>query len=340
MGYRLTVIPGDGIGREISPLLIDFLEELSDLLGLGLEIEVHHAGDRCLEELGVALPEETVKAVASSDATLKGPVGETAMDVVVRLRQMFDLYANIRPAKSYPGVKCLRDDIDLVIVRENTEGLYKGLEFEGGDCAVGLRVMTKRACERIAEYAFGLAERRRGKVVAVHKANVLRKTCGLFSRVCREVASRHPGVEFGEMYVDAAAMNLIRQPQSFDVLLTTNMFGDILSDEASQLVGGLGMAPSANLGEGRAMFEPVHGSAPDIAGMGIANPFSTVLSAKLMFEWLYERKGDEACRTASELIESSVVDALTEGFKTPDLGGDKKTADVMSYLKDRVRHKV
>lgn len=337
MRYRIVVVPGDGIGREVSPLLIGLLEELGDMVGLDIDIEIRHAGDKCLDELGVALPEDTVKAIATSDATLKGPVGETAMDVVVKLRQTFDLYANVRPAKSYPGVKCLSRDIDLVIVRENTEGLYKGLEFEGDGSAVALRIITKRACERIADYAFRLSEHRRKKLWAVHKANVLRKTCGLFSRVCREVASRHPSVEFGEMYVDAAAMNLIRQPESFDVLLTTNMFGDILSDEVSQLVGGLGMAPSANVGEEMAMFEPVHGSAPDIAGRGVANPFSMVLSAKLMLDWLYEVKRDDKCMEASKLLEESVVSALVKGFKTPDLGGEKKTIEVIDYLEGWIK---
>ncbi|MGC8849813.1 MAG: isocitrate/isopropylmalate dehydrogenase family protein, partial [Candidatus Bathyarchaeia archaeon] len=288
------------------------------------------AGDSCLAQHGVALPTETVEAIRVSDACLKGPVGESAADVIVRLRQMFNLYANVRPAKSYPRCNPLREGVDLVIVRENTEDLYKGCEFEIGDVAVGLRIISLQASRRIARFAFQLASERDKlrKVTSVHKANVLRRTCGLFARACREAARDFPSIVFEEMYVDAAAMNLIRRPEAFDVIVTTNMFGDILSDEAAQVVGGLGMAPSANIGEDKALFEPVHGSAPDIAGRQEANPFSMILSAKMMMEWLAEKFREVRCREAAEGIEKACVEALEMGAVTPDLGGKLRTLQV------------
>jgi len=286
------------------------------------------AGDECLKRRGMPLPDETIEALKNSHACLKGPVGETAADVIVKLRQMFDLYANVRPARSLPNVPSIKPNIDLVIVRENTEGLYKGYEYMLDDAAIGLRIITRRGCERIARYGFELAKRRRRKLVAVHKANVMKITCGLFARVCRNLSKRYPDVSYSEMYVDAAAMDLIRRPEYFDVIVTTNMFGDILSDEAAQVVGGLGLAPAANIGEGYAIFEPVHGCAPDIAGRGIANPTSLILSAAMMFEWLGERYSDKKCLEASRLLTRAVEEVLREGrFLTPDLGGGASTMD-------------
>ncbi|MCD6591478.1 MAG: isocitrate/isopropylmalate dehydrogenase family protein, partial [Thaumarchaeota archaeon] len=225
-----------------------------------------------------------------------------------------------------PNVPSLRSGIDLVIVRENTEGLYKGFEFEFNDIAIGLRIITRKGCERIARYAFELARKRRKRLVAVHKANVMRMTCGLFARVCREVSREYPDVSYSEMYVDAAAMNLIRRPDEFDVIVTTNMFGDILSDEAAQVVGGLGLAPAANIGDDYAIFEPVHGCAPDIAGKRIANPTSMILSSVMMLDWLGRKYSDEKCIRASKLLEKAILKTLEEGkFLTPDLGGRSRT---------------
>jgi 3-isopropylmalate dehydrogenase len=189
-------------------------------------------------------------------------VGETAADVIVKLRLMFDLYVNLRPIKAYPNIPAARPDIDLVIVRENTEDLYKGIEFMiNKDIAVALRIISRDGSRRIAEFAFNLAERRRRRVTAVHKANVLKLTDGLFSQTCREVARQHPNITFDELYVDAASMHLIKRPHEFDVMVMPNLFGDILSDEAAQIIGGLGVAPGANIGDNYAMFEPIHGSA-------------------------------------------------------------------------------
>ncbi|MDW8045448.1 MAG: isocitrate/isopropylmalate dehydrogenase family protein [Nitrososphaerota archaeon] len=332
--YKICVIKGDGIGPEIVDATLNVLEKVHDKLGLKFQFTFAEAGDSCLKKTGHALPEETISIVKGSDACLKGPIGETAMDTIVVLRQMLDLYVNLRPIKCYLHTNCMKGDIDFVIVRENTEDLYKGLEFQLGDVAIALRVISRNASRRIAEQAFRLAELRNRKrsVVCVHKANVMRKTCGLFVETCREVASRYKDIKFSEMYVDAAAMNLIRRPEDFDVILTTNMFGDILSDEAAQLVGGLGMAPSANIGDRFAIFEPVHGSAPDIAGKGIANPISMILSAKMMLEWLANTRNDPLCNKGAFLIENGVKRTLEKGIKTIDLGGSSRTQDFTSAL--------
>lgn len=337
MRYRIALIRGDGIGPEQSAATLKVLSAVRDCLGVDFEIVEAEAGDTCLQQRGVALPEKTIELLKNSHACLKGPVGESAADVIVRLRIMFDLYANVRPAKSLPNVPALRPDIDLVIVRENTEDLYKGYEYEFDGAAIALRVITKRGCERIARYAFELARRRRRKLVAVHKANVMKVTCGLFARTCRETSRNYPDVEYSEMYVDAAAMNLIRKPQEFDVIVTTNMFGDILSDEAAQVVGGLGLAPAANIGEDFAIFEPVHGCAPDIAGKNIANPTSMVLSSAMMFEWLGTKYGDSRCLEASNVIQRAVEEVLSGGVLTPDLGGKATTEKFGEALAAAVR---
>ncbi len=334
--YRICLLPGDGVGPEVSEATLQVLNALADYLDSKLDIRFIEGGDNYAQRYGQPLPEEAILAIRDSDACLKGPVGATAMDVTVRLRQMFDLYANVRPIKSYSNVQSLSDNVDFVIVRENTEDLYKGFEFELDDTTVALRVITKKSCLRIAEYAFRLARERNNKksVVAVHKANVMRKTCGTFLAACREVARSHEEINFSDMLVDTAAMNLIRRPDSFDVIVTTNVFGDILSDEAAQIVGGLGMAPSANIGENFALFEPVHGSAPDIAGLGVANPLSMILSAKMMLEWIGSTRNDDKFRKAAAFLQRAVERTLLQGVKTPDIGGTSKTTDVASAVRE------
>jgi len=336
--YKISLMPGDGIGPEQTEATLAVLERVREAFGLSLEFVRTEAGDDCKRRHGSALPDDTIRTLETTDVCLKGPVGETAYDVIVKLRQMFDLYANLRPSRTYPGLKCLDPDTDLIIVRENTEDLYKGLEFEVASSAIALRVTTRTACERIASKAFRIAELRNRKklVTAVHKANVLRKTCGLFAATCREEAKRHPGISFEDMYVDAAAMNLVRQPAHFDVLVTTNMFGDILSDEAAQVVGGLGLAPSGNIGEEFAIFEPVHGSGPDIAGKKIANPISMLLSATMMLEWLGEKFGDSKCTAAAHTLEAAVIQALADRITTPDLGGNSTTQQVAGAVAERI----
>lgn len=336
--YRISVIPGDGIGPEQTEATTTVLRRIEEVFHVRFDFVEVEAGDACQKKCGNPLPDDTVQGLRASDACLKGPVGETAYDVIVRLRQMLDLYANLRPCRAYPRVKCLDPETDLIIVRENTEDLYKGLEFEIGESAVALRITTAKACQRIAAKAFHLAELRnkRRLVTAVHKAQVIKKTCGLFAATCREEAQSHPNVLFEEMYVDAAAMNLVRQPAHFDVLVTTNVFGDILSDEASQVAGGLGLAPSGNIGDKFAIFEPVHGSAPDIAGKGIANPISMILSASMMIDWLGDKFGDANCSAAARSVEAAVVQALADGVTTPDLGGKYTTQQVAEAVVKRI----
>ncbi|MSV27069.1 MAG: 3-isopropylmalate dehydrogenase [Nitrosarchaeum sp.] len=336
--YKISLITGDGIGPELSDSAISVLNTIHDKLDLKFEITKLSAGDTALKETGKALPDETIDAIKKSDVCLKAPVGESAADVIVVLRRMFDLYANIRPAKSYPQMPALRDDIDMVIVRENTEDLYIGKEFSLGDSAVALRVISEFASKRIAKYAFETATQRNSmkKVTCVHKSNVMRLTDGLFAKSCSEVAKNYPDIIFEQMYVDACAMNLIRQPEKFDVIVTTNLFGDILSDESSQVVGGLGMAPAANIGDNFALFEPVHGAAFDIAGKNIANPSSFLLSLKMMFDWLGAKHNDSKCFTVGEKLESTIFNLVKTGAKTKDIGGSKSTseftADIVNLL--------
>lgn len=337
--YNISLITGDGIGPELSESAIAVLETIHDKIGLKFSIKKLQAGDSALKQTGKALPEETLELVKQSHACLKAPVGESAADVIVRLRRILDLYANIRPAKSYPNMPALRDDIDLVIVRENTEDLYTGDEFDiDENISVALRKISSQASKRIAKYACLIAEQRNQekKVTCVHKSNVMRKTDGLFVRSCEEEIRNHSGITFEQMYVDACAMNLIRQPQLFDVIVTTNLFGDILSDEAAQVVGGLGMAPAANIGDNFALFEPVHGAAFDIAGKQIANPSSFILSIKMMLEWLGMQNNDKKCIEVAEKLESTVYNIVKNGIKTKDIGGDKTTMEFTKEILSRL----
>jgi len=314
---KIVVIPGDGIGKEVMEAAMLILEKLD----LPFEYSYYEAGDEALEKYGKALPDETLEACKKSDAVLFGAAGETAADVIVRLRRELETFANVRPAKAIEGIECLYPGLDIVVVRENTECLYLGFEFEFGEVTEAVRVITRNASERIARYAFELARREgRKKVTALHKANVMKKTCGLFRDVCREVAKEYEDIEFNDYYIDAACMYLVMDPFRFDVIVTTNMFGDIVSDLAAGLVGGLGLAPSANIGEKTAIFEPVHGAAFDIAGKGIANPTAMILTACMMlrhFGYVEEAKK----------VEAAVERAIKEGKKTPDLGGNLKTIE-------------
>lgn len=327
--YNISLITGDGIGPEISESAQSILDTIHDKLGLKFDIKKLDAGDAALAKYGKALPDDTLEAIKKSDSCMKAPVGESAADVIVVLRRTLNLYANIRPAKSYPNMPALKDNIDLVIVRENTEDLYTGQEFEIANAAVAFRIISEDASARIAKYAFETALQRNGKkkVTCVHKSNVMRKTDGLFARVCSSVAKTYPQIQFEQMYVDACAMNLIRRPEEFDVIVTTNLFGDILSDESAEVVGGLGMAPAANIGDSFALFEPVHGAAFDIAGKGIANPSSFILSAKMMLEWLGSKHNDKKCFEIAEKLEGAVYGVVKKGIKTRDIGGTMTTKE-------------
>lgn len=318
--YQIAVVPGDGIGREVMKATIDVL----DSLDIDFEYVYGEAGDECLEKNGTALPGETLDIIRNADACLFGAAGETAADVIVKIRQEMKMFANLRPVKAYPHTNSLSDDIDFMIVRENTEGMYIADEEKyTEEGAIARRIITREAERRIIDYAFKYAvENNKGKVTAVHKANVLKKTDGLFKEIFYEVAKDYPDIATEDFYVDATAMYLITQPESFEVIVTTNLFGDILSDEGAGLVGGLGLIPSANIGLDGALFEPVHGSAPDIAGQGIANPIAMMLSAVMMLRYLGEND-------AADKFDAAILKLLNDANTlTGDLGGSATTMEV------------
>lgn len=324
--YQIAVIPGDGIGKEVMEATISVLDELD----VDFDYIYGIAGDECNEEHGTPLPQETIDIVRDSDACLFGAAGETAADVIVKIRQEMKMFANLRPVKSYPNTKSLFENVDFMIVRENTEGLYiADQEEETEDGAIAKRVITREAEERIIDYAFQYAkDNNRTKVTAVHKANVLKKTDGLFKEIFYEVGEKYPDIDTEDFYVDATAMYLVTQPQEFQVVVTTNLFGDILSDEGAGLVGGLGLIPSANIGADGALFEPVHGSAPDIAGQQKANPIAMMLSAIMMLRYLSEND-------AADKFDAAILKVLSEGKTlTGDLGGSATTMEVAQAVKN------
>jgi homoisocitrate dehydrogenase len=331
---RLCAIEGDGIGREVIPAALEVLAST----GLPLEVLRADAGWDCFLKRGTALPTETLELARHCDAILFGAVSSPAHKVmgysspIVELRRQLDLYANLRPSHSWP-IPASRPGIDLLIVRENTEDLYVRRERSDGQTAIAERVITRQGSERVARVACRWAMRRRRRLTIVHKANVLPETCGLFRQVSLDVAAEHPGLEVEEMLVDTVALRLVTTPERFDVLVTTNLFGDILSDEAAGLVGGLGVAPSANVGE-HALFEPVHGSAPDIAGRGIANPVAAILAVGMLLDHV----GQGAL---GDCVREAVGQVLAHGPYTPDLGGAATTQQVtdavLSRMKDGVR---
>ncbi|AQL41238.1 isocitrate dehydrogenase [Halorientalis sp. IM1011] len=324
MTHRIAVIPGDGIGGEVVPAAIDVLEALE----LDLEFVDGEAGDYVKEERGEALPDETYDLAAESDATLFGAAGETAADVILPLREAVDSFANVRPARAYPGVDAVKPETDLVFVRENTEGVYAGIEDDlTEDVTTLTRLVTEDASRRIAEFGFEYAEENGySDVTVAHKANVMRKTDGRFLAACEDVAEEG-NFEFDDALMDALAMHLIMHPEDYGVVICPNLAGDMLSDLAAGLVGGLGLLPSANIGPDNALFEPVHGSAPDIAGEGVANPAAMILSAAMMLDHL--GYGDEATR-----VRNAVTAVLEGGPRTPDLGGDATTDDVTDAVVD------
>lgn len=331
---RIAVIPGDGIGPEIVDATLDVLEALD----CGLAFDRVDAGQRALDEQGELLPEKTLDTIRNNDTLLKGPittpVGKGFTSVNVSLRQHFDLYANVRPALTWPGIPARYEDVDIITVRENIEGLYSGIGqtiSEDGERAELRSVVTRSESRRLVEYAFNLAQRRgRRKVTVVHKANIMKTTSGLFLDTAREVAEGFPDIELQEMIVDNCAMQLVLDPHQFDTLVTTNLFGDILSDLCAGLVGGLGVAPGANIGDEVAMFEAVHGSAPDIAGKGVANPTALLLAASMMLDHI--GMADPALQL-HEAIGRTLKDGRT---LTPDLGGSASTTDYARAVIERL----
>ncbi len=326
--YQIAVVPGDGIGKEVMEATIFVL----DSLGIDFDYVYGQAGDECLEETGTALPSETLDIIRNADACLFGAAGETAADVIVKIRQEMKMFANLRPVKTYPNTDSLFDNIDFMIVRENTEGMYIADEESFTDeGAIARRIITREAEERIIDFAFNYAvENNKSKVTAVHKANVLKKTDGLFKDIFYDVAKKYPDIATEDFYVDATAMYLITQPQNFEVIVTTNLFGDILSDEGAGLVGGLGLIPSANIGEDGALFEPVHGSAPDIAGQGIANPIAMMLSSIMMLRYIGENE-------AADKFDAAILKVLNDAnVLTADLGGNASTMEVAQAVKNNL----
>ena len=323
--YNIGIISGDGIGIEV----MDACEYLLDKLDLNFSFEYGEAGFECFNKNGTTLPDKTVEISKKSDAVLFGASTSTPgqPSPIINLRQALNVYANIRPIKSYKGVKCIRDDIDFVIVRENTEGLYSQIEYEKDERTIAERVITRNASERISKAAFNLCNKRgENKVTCVHKSNVLKKTDGIFKESFYKVAEDYPHIKSEDYYVDAMAMYLLTQPQNFDVIVSSNLFGDILSDESAGLVGGLGLAPSGNIGNHNGLFEPVHGSAPDIAGKNIANPCSMILSAAMMLDYLGEW---EISNDIKQAVEKVIADCK---IITPDLGGDATTMEVTKAI--------
>ena len=322
---RIAVIPGDGIGPEIVEATLEILEALD----CGLVFDRVDAGQGALDEQGELLPAATLDAIQNNRTLLKGPittpVGKGFTSVNVSLRKHFDLYANVRPALSLPGIPARYQDVDILTVRENIEGVYSGLGqtlSEDGERAELRSVVTRSESRRLLEYAFRLARHRgREKVTVVHKANIMKTTSGLFLETARRVAEDFPDLEYQEMIVDNCAMQLVMNPHQFDTLVTTNLFGDILSDLCAGLVGGLGVAPGANIGDEVAMFEAVHGSAPDIAGKGVANPTALLLAASMMLDHL-------GMTEPSMRLHGAITRTLRDGQSlTPDLGGSASTRD-------------
>ena len=321
MKHRITLIPGDGIGPEVAAAVVRIIEAT----GVEIEWERHIAGQQALDKFGKTLPDELLESIQRNKVGLKGPVttpvGKGFTSVNVGLRKALDLYANLRPVRALPNIPSRNPTLDLVVVRENTESLYSGLEHEVVPGVVeSLKIITEKASTRIARFAFAYARNeQRKKITAVHKANIMKLSDGLFLKCFEEVGKLYPDIERQSMIVDNASMQLVMRPEQFDILLCENLYGDIVSDLCAGLIGGLGLVPGANIGEKGAVFEAVHGSAPDIAGKGIANPTALLQSAILMLNHIEER-------AAADRIETSMLKVFAEGkVRTRDVGGSAST---------------
>ena len=331
--HRVTLIPGDGIGPEVTEAAVRVVEAT----GVAVEWDRVEAGAEVVSKYGTPVPEPVLNSIRRNQVALKGPVGTPIgggfRSANVTLRQALDLYACVRPVKTISGIPARFENVDLVVVRENTEGLYSGLEHRVAPGIVeSLKVVTEKACTRIARYAFELAEREgRGQVCAVHKANIMKLSDGLFLECARRVARDHPGIEYREIIIDNCAMQLVKRPEQFGVLVLENLYGDIMSDLCAGLVGGLGVVPGANLGEDCAVFEAVHGSAPDIAGKRVANPSAVILSAGMMLAHLGEAD-------AAKAVERAVHAALAEpANRTGDLGGSASLDEITTAIVDQLQ---
>lgn len=362
MGYRIALLPGDGIGPEVMNATAHVIEHVVEVVsGLSVELTSHEAGAALYRRTGCALPEEVLNDCLSADAVLLAAIGlpdvrkpdgtEVQPEMMMGLRRALDVYAAVRPVKLYPGVpsplKNSAAGIDFIILRENLEGLFASF---GGGCvlndqvATDTVVITREGTRRVAEFAFKLAARRNGRpldgrktVTCVDKANVFR-SFAFFRKVFHEVAAGYPDIVADAQYVDAMSLYMVQNPAAFDVLVMENQFGDILSDLGAALVGGLGLAPSAEIGDKHALFQPSHGSAPQIAGKNVANPLATILSAAMMFDWLGETRDDPKAAEAGQRIESAVAGVLADArTATPDLGGSSTTTEVSRCVAQRLR---
>ena len=338
--HKIVLIPGDGIGPEVAAATIRVLEAAK----APLTWVEHHAGIAALDTIGEVLPEQTLDAVREHGLALKGPcttpVGKGFTSVNVQLRKRLDLYAAVRPVRNLPGIETRYQDVDLVVIRENTEGLYSGIENEVTKGVVtSLKVATEFACRRIAHWAFQYArDRGRKKVTVMHKANIMKLTDGMYIRCAREIREEKgfTDIEYQEVIIDAGCMKLVQDPTQFDVLLLENLYGDVLSDLCAGFVGGLGVTPGANIGEQYAVFEAVHGSAPDIAGKGVANPLALLMSAVMMLNYIADTRGDENCRASAVRIREAYNQSLSDGQKTGDLGGTLDTEGFASAVIERM----
>jgi 3-isopropylmalate dehydrogenase len=346
---NILTLPGDGIGPEITTATLAVLTAVASAMNLDLSFESHDIGLASLASMGTTLPDAVMQRIPLVDGVILGPVSHYeypsrdrgGINPSAELRTVFKLYANVRPCRSRDGLTILKKPMDLVIVRENTEGFYADRNMFAGsgefmpdeDMALAVRKITAKGSSQIARAAFELARQRRRKVTAVHKANVLKLSDGLFLREVRKVAADYPDVTLDELIVDAAAALLIRNPDRFDVIVTTNMFGDILSDEASELSGSLGLGGAINLGEGIGVAQAQHGSAPDIAGRNVANPTSLILSAAMLLDWHGQRSGNGSLVTAAALIEQAVDTILSNPqTRTADIGGTLTTTQFTNHL--------
>ncbi|MDP7278121.1 MAG: isocitrate/isopropylmalate dehydrogenase family protein [Planctomycetaceae bacterium] len=337
--HDVVLIPGDGIGPEVTDAGLRVLEAA----GAPLRFQVHHAGVTAIEQGFDVLPDSTVEAIKHCGVGLKGPcttpVGEGFTSVNVQLRQKLNLFAAVRPVRNLEGITTRFDDVNLVIIRENTEGLYSGVENQvTPDVVMSMKVATQTACDRISRFGFRFATlRQRNKITVFHKANIMKLTDGLFLRCAQQVhQSEYPNIAYEEMIIDAGCMKIVQDPSQFDVLLLENLYGDVVSDLCAGLVGGLGVVPGANIGEDLAVFEAVHGSAPDIAGQGVANPLALIMSSVMMLNHLADTRNDPACRAAGDRIKTSYNRALADGCHTRDLGGDLDTSGFVAALLKRL----
>ena len=337
--HDIVLIPGDGIGPEVT----EATRRVVEAAGVAVRWTTHLAGVSALEASGQVLPPETLEAIQKHQVAIKGPcttpVGEGFTSVNVQLRKQLNMYAALRPVRSLRGVPSRYEDVDLVILRENTEGLYAGVENQvTRDVVITMKVATESASRRMAKWAFRFAtQRRRKKITVFHKANIMKMSDGLFLRCAREVQQRdYPNIEYDEVIIDAGCMKLVQDPKQFDVILAQNLYGDVLSDLCAGLVGGLGVVPGANIGDEQAVFEAVHGSAPDIAGKGIANPVALMMSAVMMLQYLADQRQDPVCDTAANRLHDAYTSAIADGETTKDLGGQLDTQQFAQVVIDRM----